>query len=163
MARDLGLQGIDSQLAGFVRALRAAGAEASVAEAIDAARAVQLVGYADRETLKSSLSVALAKSEEEKAICDEVFELYFRLPERSQDADPNTEGDGQGGGPHLGQGGNGAEHQRGGAGGNQQALHRMGLGTDAARRGGRQITPAAGQGQAEPQSAGLIPCHVPGT
>ena len=75
MARDLGLQGIDSQLAGFVRALRAAGAEASVAEAIDAARAVQLVGYADRETLKSSLSVALAKSEEEKAICDEVFEL----------------------------------------------------------------------------------------
>ena len=56
------LQGIDSQLAGFVRALRAAGAEASVAEAIDAARAVQLVGYADRETLKSSLSVALAKS-----------------------------------------------------------------------------------------------------
>ena len=59
MARDLGLPGIDSQLAGFVRALRAAGAEASVAEAIDAARAVQLVGYADRETLKSSLSVCL--------------------------------------------------------------------------------------------------------
>ena len=97
MARDLGLQGIDSQLAGFVRALRAAGAEASVAEAIDAARAVQLVGYADRETLKSSLSVALAKSEEDKAICDEVFELYFRMPERGQDADQNTEGDGQGG------------------------------------------------------------------
>lgn len=97
MARDLGLQGIDSQLVGFVRALRAAGAEASVAEAIDAARAVQLVGYADRETLKSSLSVALAKSEDEKALCDEVFELYFRLPERGQGADQKTEGDGQGG------------------------------------------------------------------
>jgi len=97
VARDLGLQGIDSQLAGFVRALRAAGAEASVAEAIDAARAVALVGYADRETLKSSLSVALAKSEEEKAICDEVFELYFRVPERAENTDQPADGDGQGG------------------------------------------------------------------
>lgn len=87
-----GMQGIDSQLAGFVRALRAAGAQASVAEAIDAARAVALVGYADRETLKSSLSVALAKSEEEKAICDEVFELFFRLPARSQESDQPDEG-----------------------------------------------------------------------
>lgn len=83
------MQGIDSQLAGFVRALRAAGAESSVAEAIDAARAVALVGYADRDTLKASLAVALAKSEEEKALCDEVFELYFRapLPERAAAAD----------------------------------------------------------------------------
>ncbi len=94
------MQGIDSQLAGFVRALRAAGAEASVAEAIDAARAVSLVGYADRDTLKSSLSATLAKSEEEKAICDEVFELFFRLPERSQQADQpqDAEGQGEGGG-----------------------------------------------------------------
>lgn len=94
------MTGIDAQLAGFVRALRAAGAEASVAEAIDAARAVALVGYADRETLKCSLSAALAKSEEEKAICDEVFEAFFRLPERSrdaaQDADKHDGGDGQG-------------------------------------------------------------------
>jgi uncharacterized protein len=88
------MQGIDSQLAGFVRALRAAGAEASVAEAIDAARAVALVGYADRETLKSSLSVALAKSEEEKVLCDEVFELYFRLPERSQESGQPQDGAG---------------------------------------------------------------------
>jgi hypothetical protein len=34
------------------------------------------------------------------------------------------------------------------------------LGTDAARRGGAQITPGPGQGQAEPQLAGLIRCHV---
>lgn len=71
---------MDSTLAGFVRALRAAGAEASTAETIDAARAVSLVGYADRETLKASLAVALAKSEDEKAICDRVFELYFGRP-----------------------------------------------------------------------------------
>ncbi|MES2717877.1 MAG: VWA domain-containing protein [Pseudomonadota bacterium] len=98
MASATTLQGIDGQLAGFVRALRAAGAEASVAEAIDAARAVALVGYADRDTLKSSLSATLAKSEEEKAICDEVFELFFRLPERSQAADQPQDANGQGDG-----------------------------------------------------------------
>ncbi len=90
------MHGIDSQLAGFVRALRAAGAEASVAEAIDAARALALVGYGDRATLKASLAVALAKSEEEKAICDEVFELYFRLPEPKPDAEQQADGTGQG-------------------------------------------------------------------
>lgn len=71
---------MDSTLAGFVRALRAAGAEASTAETIDAARAVALVGYADRATLKASLAVALAKSEDDKQICDSVFELYFGRP-----------------------------------------------------------------------------------
>lgn len=71
---------MDSTLAGFVRALRAAGAEASTAETIDAARAVALVGYANRATLKASLAVALAKSEDDKQICDQVFELYFGRP-----------------------------------------------------------------------------------
>ena len=71
---------MDGVLAGFVRALRAAGAEASTAEAIDAARAVALVGYADREGLKASLAVALAKSVEEKDLCDRVFDQYFSLP-----------------------------------------------------------------------------------
>lgn len=71
---------VDGALAGYVRALRAAGAEASTAEAIDAARAVALVGYADRADLKAALGVALAKSEEEKQIHDRVFELYFRVP-----------------------------------------------------------------------------------
>jgi uncharacterized protein with von Willebrand factor type A (vWA) domain len=71
---------MDSILAGFIRALRAAGAEASTAESIDAARAVALVGYGDRDTLKATLGVVLAKSEEEKQIHDQVFDLYFGLP-----------------------------------------------------------------------------------
>ena len=71
---------MDSTLAGFVRAQRADGAEASTAETIDAARAVALVGYADRATLKASLALALAKSEDEKQTCDSVFELYFGRP-----------------------------------------------------------------------------------
>ena len=82
---------MDSILAGFVRALRAAGAEASTSEAIDAARTVALVGYGDRACLKAALGVVLAKSEEEKQIHDQVFDLYFGLPmqaRRPTDAHP---------------------------------------------------------------------------
>ena len=95
---------MDSILAGFVRALRAAGAEASTAETIDAARAVALMGYAQRDNLKTALGLALAKSEEEKQIHDQVFDLYFGLPpqaRRSADADndhgtePTRTGDAQ--------------------------------------------------------------------
>ncbi len=107
MDSHLGLQaGLDSQLAGFIRALRAAGAEASLAEAIDAARAVALVGYGDRDTLKCTLAAALAKSEEEKGICDEVFELFFKLPDRgrpdAQKADGEGDGEGEGEAPRTG-------------------------------------------------------------
>ena len=102
----MALQGLDSQLAGFVRALRAAGAQASIAEAIDAARAVALVGYADRATLKSSLAVALAKSEDDKAICDQVFELFFALPAAAaqppESAEPRAKGSEDGDRPRTG-------------------------------------------------------------
>lgn len=77
---------MDSALAGFVRALRAAGAEASTAETIDAARTVALVGYAQRADLKAALGLVLAKSEAEKLIHDQVFELYFSLPPEAQGA-----------------------------------------------------------------------------
>ena len=92
---------MDSTLTGFVRALRAAGAEASTAESIDAARAVALVGYADRETLKASLAVALAKSVEEKEICDRVFDLYFAAP-AGADAPPPPPPDDQSPSPRTG-------------------------------------------------------------
>lgn len=71
---------MDQTLAAYVRALRAAGADASTAEAIDAARVVGLVGYGDRRLLKDSLGLVLAKSELEKALHDQVFELYFKAP-----------------------------------------------------------------------------------
>lgn len=93
---------MDQTLAGFVRAFRAAGAEASTAEALDAARAVALMGYADRATLKASLGVVLAKSEAEKALHDDIFELYFQPPARAEprpgDSDDQADGAGEGGG-----------------------------------------------------------------
>ena len=71
---------MEQALTGFVRALRAAGVETSTAETLDAARAVALVGYAERERLKTTLGLVLAKSEDEKRLHDEVFELYFAAP-----------------------------------------------------------------------------------
>lgn len=71
---------MERALAGYVRALRAAGAEASPAEAIDAARAVALLGYASRADLKTALGLALAKSAAEQQIHERVFERYFSSP-----------------------------------------------------------------------------------
>ena len=78
---------MDASLAGFVRALRVAGAQASTAEAIDAARAMALVGFGDRDSLKASLGVVLAKSVEEKVIHDRVFDLYYSLPDAPDNPD----------------------------------------------------------------------------
>ena len=49
---------MERALTRFIRALRSAGADVSSTEAIDAARTVALVGYADREVMKTSLSMA---------------------------------------------------------------------------------------------------------
>lgn len=62
----------------FLQVARGAGLRVSAAEGIDAARAVQMIGYADREILKDSLALILAKTPEEKAAYDEAFELYFK-------------------------------------------------------------------------------------
>lgn len=61
----------------FLRALRAADVRVSPAEAIDAARTAQTVGYADRELFKDALCATLAKSREEVAAFDRTFETFF--------------------------------------------------------------------------------------
>ena len=62
----------------FLRALRAADVRVSPAEAIDAARTVSAVGYADRELFKDALCATLAKSREEVVRFDQTFETFFR-------------------------------------------------------------------------------------
>ncbi|HLJ62799.1 MAG TPA: VWA domain-containing protein [Stellaceae bacterium] len=61
----------------FLQAARQAGIRVSAAEGIEAMRAVECVGFEDRQTLKDSLSLVLAKSRDEKALFEECFELYF--------------------------------------------------------------------------------------
>ena len=65
----------------FLQVARGAGLRVSAAEGIDAARAVDLVGFADRAVLKDTLGLVLAKTPDEKALFDECFELYFKRDE----------------------------------------------------------------------------------
>jgi len=94
---------VDRTLTDFIRALRHSDVRVSTSETMDAFRAVRLVGYEEREQLKSALSMTLAKSEEEKARLGDVFDRFFRFdafsdePETDDDAaaGDNGEGDGQ--------------------------------------------------------------------
>ncbi len=74
----------------FLQAARSAGLRISAAEGIDAARAVDLVGFSDRTLLKDTLGLVLAKTADEKALYDETFELYFQRDEFSGGNEPQT-------------------------------------------------------------------------
>lgn len=65
---------MDRILENFIITLRRSGVRVSVAETMDALRAAELSGYADRQLLKDFLSASLAKSLPEK----EMFEVCFR-------------------------------------------------------------------------------------
>jgi uncharacterized protein with von Willebrand factor type A (vWA) domain len=68
---------MDQILEDFIFALRGSGIRISISESTDAMRAVELMGYGDREVLKNALSVVLAKSHGEKEIFEECFEQFF--------------------------------------------------------------------------------------
>jgi uncharacterized protein with von Willebrand factor type A (vWA) domain len=98
----------------FLQATRSAGLRVSAAEGIDAARAVRVVGYADRTVLKDTLALVLAKTPDEKALFDECFELYFKRDgfASNDTASPGDaappQGQAAGGGERTGSGGDGS-------------------------------------------------------
>jgi uncharacterized protein with von Willebrand factor type A (vWA) domain len=61
----------------FFQALRDGGLRLSVAESIDAFNTVAVTGLGDRQTLKDSLALVLAKTAEEKATFAACFDLFF--------------------------------------------------------------------------------------
>jgi uncharacterized protein len=69
----------------FLQVARGAGLKVSAAEGIDAARALDIVGYHDRTVLKDTLGLILAKTPDEKVLFDEAFELYFKRAELGGD------------------------------------------------------------------------------
>ena len=109
----------------FLQVARGAGLRVSAAEGIDAARAVDVIGFSDRTILKDTLGLILAKTPDEKNLFDEAFDLYFkrdtlaaldpedeesadqgaRPPERPPEGGAPQGGDGMGGsgGQSLGQ------------------------------------------------------------
>jgi uncharacterized protein with von Willebrand factor type A (vWA) domain len=101
----------------FLQVARGAGLRVSASEGIDAARALDVIGYGDRTALKDTLGLVLAKTPDEKAVYNEAFDLYFKhealdgheTDEDSADAE-NGEPDAQGqGAPGGGEGGEGGE------------------------------------------------------
>ena len=106
---------MDGPLIDFFRAARSAGLRISPAESIDAARAVRVVGWEDRETLRDTLALVLAKTVEEKRQFEDCFALFFRrdslrpeaetpdeAPASSSQGVTFGEGEGGGGGSALG-------------------------------------------------------------
>jgi uncharacterized protein with von Willebrand factor type A (vWA) domain len=61
----------------FSSLLRNGGVRVSTSELLDAMRASELVGLADRSKLKAALGATLVKRTEDRPIFDELFELYF--------------------------------------------------------------------------------------
>jgi len=100
----------------FLQVARGAGLQVSAAEGIDAARTVDLVGFEDRDVLKDSLGLVLAKTPDEKAAYDEVFDLYFKRDEfagGNEDADPESSEQDPFSSPSNGSGGDGMGGQGG--------------------------------------------------
>ncbi len=64
-------------LLGFLSVARNAGIAVSTAETIDAFNALELVGYGDRSTVKDTLKVVIAKTDEERERFEQCFESYF--------------------------------------------------------------------------------------
>jgi hypothetical protein len=68
---------VDSTVTDFVRVLRNAEVRVSPAETLDAVRALEIVGYGNRERLREALAATLAKTIEEKQLFDECFARFF--------------------------------------------------------------------------------------
>src|ERR1700742_4611312 len=97
----------------FFRAARGAGVHVSPAESIDAMRAVEKVGFAERTILRDTLLLTLAKSEDEKKALGACFDLFFSQPEpeRNQANDNRADGAESPTSQSESSGGEGAESQ----------------------------------------------------
>ena len=68
---------MESTVTDFVRVLRNAEVRVSPAETMDAVRALELVGYGERERVRQVLAATLAKTIDDKILFDECFERFF--------------------------------------------------------------------------------------
>ncbi|MET7689286.1 VWA domain-containing protein [Streptomyces sp. NPDC005483] len=65
------------RLTSLVGALRAHGVRIGTGETVDAAQAVEALGFADRERLREGLAATLLHSTAQRPVFDPVFDLYF--------------------------------------------------------------------------------------
>ncbi|MER6096027.1 VWA domain-containing protein [Streptomyces sp. NPDC001728] len=67
------------RLTGLVAALRAHGFGIGTGETVDAGQALEAVGFTDRERVREALAATLLHGERQRAVFDQVFDLYFPL------------------------------------------------------------------------------------
>ncbi|CAL9349541.1 hypothetical protein SUDANB105_00441 [Streptomyces sp. enrichment culture] len=68
---------VAARLTGLVAALRSHGVRVGTGESVDAARAVETLGFADRELLREGLAATLLHTADQRRVFDPVFDLYF--------------------------------------------------------------------------------------
>lgn len=105
-------------LSNFIKALRASDVRVSTAESIDAAAALDLVGWARRPLVKEVLGQVLAKTPDDKQRFDDCFERFFvfedaQLAGGGGDGEP-SDGSGDGNEAQPGQGAAGSGGGEGG-------------------------------------------------
>ncbi|MEV8553543.1 VWA domain-containing protein [Streptomyces glaucescens] len=69
--------GAAARLTGLVAALRGHGVRIGTGETVDAARAAEALGFADRELLREGLAATLLHTADQRRVFDPVFDLYF--------------------------------------------------------------------------------------
>ncbi|MEV0174218.1 VWA domain-containing protein [Streptomyces sp. NPDC050803] len=69
--------GATERLTSLVAALRAHGVRIGTGETVDAAQAVEALGFADRERLREGLAATLLHGTAQRPVFDPVFDLYF--------------------------------------------------------------------------------------
>ncbi|MCC7078957.1 MAG: VWA domain-containing protein [Acidimicrobiia bacterium] len=85
--------GLSRTLLLFVDELRTVGVPVSVAEALDALRAVDMIGIDDRDTFKAALGATLVKNVGHWAAFETAFDVYFSLAPAESVAGPDTDSD----------------------------------------------------------------------
>lgn len=68
---------MQSRLVSFIQVLRTHDVRVSPAETLDAMEVAGILGFSDRDSLRDGLSMALAKTVDEKAIFAQCFEKFF--------------------------------------------------------------------------------------
>ncbi|NEC84305.1 VWA domain-containing protein [Streptomyces sp. SID12501] len=69
--------GVTERLTGLVGALRSHGVRIGTGETVDAAQAVAVLGFTDRELLREGLAATLLHGTDQRPVFDPVFDLYF--------------------------------------------------------------------------------------
>ena len=112
---------MDRTLVDFVKVLRTAEIKVSPAETLDAMECMDLVGYENREFLKNSLALVLAKNPEEKEAFEDCFERFFVMDKPAQSGNTSSSEDESGGEDEFDDGDFNAEgeSQQSGKGGGQ--------------------------------------------